>query len=123
MLEDDDMLPKEIVVSDHTGTFTDYTSNLMVFAEAYAHPIHRRLGAFPNHREVIDSYLNAFQQRFLHLQQDYHLRKRAFETLFKHRPRDERGSLAYRWERILERLNHTHAEALTEAIRKQFPSL
>ena len=55
----------------------------------------------------------------MHLQEDYRRRKRSFDTLFKHRPRDERGSFAYRWERILARLDHTDPLALTQALRKQ----
>ena len=120
LLEDEAGLPLEIIVSDHTGTFTDYTSELTVFADAYANPIRRRLAFFSHPREVIEAYLDAFQARFRHMQQDYHLRKRAFETLFKHRPRDEGGSLAYRWERILDRLNRTNPATVAAAIRHCF---
>ena len=118
MLEDEDGLPREIVVSDHTGTFTDYTLDLRVYADAYANPIRRRTTSFVNAGAVHEAYLSAFSARFKHLQDDYRRRKRSFDTLFKHRPRDERGSLAYRWERILDRLNRTDAVALTAAIRK-----
>ena len=117
ILENSLRLPTELIVSDHTGTFTDYLSPLDSFASSYAAPIIRRLPFFPSPQTVIDAYLAAFTERFLHIQQDYRLRKRAFDMLFKHRPRDERGSFAYRWERILDRLNRTTPFSLEKAIR------
>lgn len=119
ILENSHSLPAELIVSDHTGTFTEYLSPLETFANAYAAPLLRRLSFFPSPREVIDLYLASFSDRFKHIQQDYRLRKRAFDMLFKHRPRDERGSFAYRWERVLERLNRTNPVALEAAIRKE----
>ena len=121
MLEDEFGVPKEIVVSDHTGTFMDYHSDLLSYAGAYAEPIRRRLSFFPYPRDVVEGYLAAFLERFIHIKQDYTRRKRSFDTLFKHRPRDEHGSFAYRWEQVLDRLNRTDPQALTEAIRKQIP--
>jgi len=120
MVEDESHFPKEIILSDHTGTFTDYTSELHVFAGAYAAPIQRRLAFFTNPHDVLESYLSAFTARLLHMKQDYQRRKRSFDTLFKHRPRDEHGSFAYRWECILKRLNRTDPAELTEAIRKAY---
>lgn len=117
ILEDANGIPCELIVSDHTGTFTEYKSPLESFAKAYAAPLLKRLACFPSPRSVIDAYLAAFVERFSHIQQDYRLRKRAFDTLFKHRPRDEHGSLAYRWERVLDRLNHTQPVNVEKAIR------
>ena len=71
--------------------------------------------------DVIESYLMTFTERLIHLKLDYQRRKRSFDTLFKHRPRDEHGSFAYRWECILDRLNRIDPSRLAEAIRKQFP--
>lgn len=114
--------PSELVVSDHTGTFTEYKSPLESFAKSYAAPILKRLPYFASPQAVIDAYLATFVERFSHIQQDYRLRKRAFDTLFKHRPRDERGSLAFRWERVLDRLNHTNPSSLEKAIRGELTS-
>lgn len=121
LIEDEYGNPTEIVVSDHTGTFADYKSDLVMFAAAYAAPVMNRIKFFPYPHDVIESYLAAFTERLLHIKQDYQRRKRAFDTLFKHRPRDEAGSFAYRWECVLNRLNRTEAVALADAIRKQFP--
>ncbi len=120
LMEDEYGIPRDIIVADHTGTFTDYQSDLASFAEAYAEPIRRRLLFFPSPGEVVEAYLAAFTERFLHIKQDYTRRKRSFDTLFKQRARDEQGSFAYRWERVLDRLNRTDPIALTSAIRKHF---
>ena len=51
------------------------------------------------------------------IQPEYRKRKRAFDTLFKHRPRDEAGSFAYRWECVLDRLRRTEPLSLGNLIR------
>ncbi len=118
MLEDEAGMPIEIVVADHTGTFVDYTSPLEAHAAAYAAPVNRRTPFTPEHEAVADAYASAFHERFTHIQLEYRKRKRAFDTLFKHRRRDEHGSFAYRWERVLDRLNRTDGVALTTEIRR-----
>jgi hypothetical protein len=110
-------LPSDIVVSDHTGTFVDYTSPLEAQAPAYALPILRRASFLPKPAECAEAYIKAFGERFTFIQQEYRKRKRAFDTLFKHRRRDEHGSFAYRWERVLDRLNRTDGAAITAALR------
>ena len=65
------------------------------------------------------NYLEALREQFLHIQGDYRKRRRAFDTLFKHCKYDPAGSFAYRWERILSRLDATDAGTLLLAIRKQ----
>ncbi len=120
IMEGSNGLPAELIVSDHTGTFTDYFSPLETFAPAYAAPLIRRMPHFTAPQEVVEAYLSAFVTRVSHIQQDYRLRKRAFDTLFKHLPRDEAGSFAYRWERVLDRLNRTNPVNLEKAIRREF---
>lgn len=122
LVEDPEGNPREILVSDHTGTFTNYLSELEAFAGAYSEPIKRRAACFKDPEAVIDRYVSAFLERLQHLQGEYRMRKRSFDTLFKQRPRDERGSFAYRWERILARLDRTNAHELAQAIHKQFTS-
>lgn len=112
-------LPTDLIVSDHTGTFSEYQLPLEAFSKAYASPLLQRLSCFVSPQTVVDVYLTAFVQRFAHIQNDYRERKRAFDMLFKHRPRDEHGSFAYRWERVLERLNRTNPVDLEKAIRKE----
>jgi hypothetical protein len=116
--EDEAGLPLEIVVSDQMGTFGDFKLPLEHFAKGYAQPVNSRLPLVRCPVEFADAYLNAFRERFIHLQQEYFKRKRAFDTLFSHERLDEQGNFRFRWEQVLKRLQETDAQALTEAIRK-----
>jgi hypothetical protein len=118
VVEGNDGLPREILVADHTGAFVDYTSELERHAAAYATPINRRLPYLPYPRDVASTYIAALLERLVFIQQEYRKRKRSFDTLFKQRLRDERGSFAFRWEKVLERLDHTDPAALADCIRR-----
>ena len=118
LIEDETGMPADLVVADHTGTFADYRTDLENHAEAYAAPINRREEFMPYPRDAALTYLQAFQERFIHIQQEYRKRRRGFDSLFKHLRRDEQGSFAYRWERVLNRLNRTDPAALTDSIRR-----
>ncbi len=116
-------LPLEIVTSDPSGSFADYQRRLDEVAAGYAPPVNRRAGLVPDPREFAERYLQALHERFTHLQAEYRRRRRAFDHLFKHCPRDEAGSFAFRWESVLQRLDTTDATALIAAIRAQIPAL
>jgi hypothetical protein len=118
LVDGEDGIPKDILVSDHTGTFTEYLHPLEQQAPGYAAPINRRLPFIACPKEVASTYLESFMERFIFIQQEYRKRKRGFDTLFKHRSRDEQGSFAYRWERVLDRLNRADAATLTDRIRR-----
>lgn len=118
VLEGDSGLPEEILVADHSGAFTEYTLALENFAADYARPVNRRDTVVPRPEEFAQKYLKGFQDQFAHIQSDYRKRRRAFDTLFKHQKYDPAGSFAYRWECVLRRLDQTHVEAITEAIRR-----
>ena len=117
LIEDSKGMPVEIVVADHTGTFNDYLNKLEHFAVEYARPVNRRREYLPNPKEFAAAYLEAFVERFSRIQDDYRKRRKAFDTLFKYRPRDEAGSFAYRWERVLARMDRTDPSELARLIR------
>jgi hypothetical protein len=119
ILFDADGMPSALVVSDHTGTFTNYEDSFELNIEAYAAPVNRRLAKLSNPAEFTRCYLDAFASRFLHIQQVYRERKRAFDSLFKHRPWDPGGSMAYRWEHVLARLESAEAWQVAEWIRQR----
>jgi hypothetical protein len=110
-------MPARIVVSDHTGTFTDFTSSFERLAPPYARPVNARRGEVADARVFAELYLAAFTRRFLHIQAEYHRHRRAFRALFRYRPRDEKGSFAYRWDRVLDRLEAADPAAVEAAIR------
>ena len=110
-------MPESLIVSDHTGAFTQWEEPLARDAEAYAAPVNRRVAHMLNATEFAGIYLGAFQTRFEQVQQEYKNHKTAFDRLFGHRPVDAAGSFAYRWEKILARLSQTDAAELTRLIR------
>ena len=119
LIEDAQGMPVEIVVADHTGTFNEYLSPLRNFAAEYAQPIQRRITHVPDPQSFIQAYLDGFVERFLRIQDDYRRRRKAFNTLFKYRPRVEAGSFAYRWERVLARLDQSDPRELAQLIRER----
>ena len=118
VMENAEGLPIDLMVADHTGTFVDYRRDLRESAPAYARPIARRVGLVPHPDEFTHAYLNSFRERFSQIKKDYHKRRRAFDTLFKHKRRDEGGSFAYRWERVLQRLDVSSPKELAERIQE-----
>ncbi len=110
-------LPVEIVVADQTGTFADYGADLEHFAAEYAEAVNRRLAMLSNPEEFASLYVDAFIARLSKIQLEYRKRKRAFDCLFKHRPRDEAGSFAYRWECVLDRLRQADPSSLGKLIQ------
>ncbi len=116
--EGEDGLPAEILVSDHSGAFGEYERPLDAFAEHYARPVNTRAKLLSNGTGFARTYLTGLRERFVHIQLDYRKRRRAFDTLFKHCKYDTGGSFAYRWEKILHRLDQTGVDPLVEAVRK-----
>lgn len=115
--EDDDGLPSEILVGDHSGAFTEYLVPLEAFAADYARPVNTRAAIVSNPAQFAELYLSALREQFLHVQGDYRKRRRAFDNMFKGSKYDPAGSFAFRWECVLKRLDQTDAHALLGAIR------
>jgi hypothetical protein len=121
--EGDDGLPSEIMVGDHSGAFSEYRLPLETFAADYARPINRRDTLVPNAADFAETYLGAFRDQFLRIQNDYRKRRRGFDNLFKHCKYDTGGSFAYRWECVLRRLDQTDSESLLQAVRRHVHAL
>jgi hypothetical protein len=116
--EDPSGMPVQIVVSDHVGTFVDWLGSLESRAPYYARPILKRLQVVTDRQEFVNGYLSGFTERFVRIQEEYARHRRAFDTLFKHRPWDEGGSLAKRWASILERLRLANPGELANLMRR-----
>ena len=117
LIMDPEGMPQDIVVSDHTGTFNEYSCPLSEHVVTYALPVTRRSTFLPDVRAFAHAYLAAFEERLRHIQDDYRLRRRAFDSLFLHLPAQEPGSFAWRWKRVLARLDETQPAELSELIR------
>lgn len=112
-------VPTEIIVADHTGTFVDFTCDLSDRAPDYARCINDRIHLLSDPKAFTEAFLAGFVERFVHIQQDYRKRRRAFDTLFKHLPIDTGGSFAFRWECVLRRLDQSNALELAQRIRQR----
>jgi hypothetical protein len=123
LVEDKRQIPVDIVVADPTGAFRGFQQPLESFARSYAKPILKRADKVPDPRSFAEAYLTALRERFTHIQAEYRRRRRAFDTLFRHQPRDEAGNFAYRWERVLQRLDATDVARLEQAIRQELRGL
>jgi hypothetical protein len=97
-----------------TSSFADYTTPLEKFAEDYAQPVVKRAGIAPDIEKFAEAYASAFVKRFKEIQKEYRDHKRAFNSLFN-RIYDT-GSFAFRWQKVLERLDNTDADALGNLI-------
>ena len=91
--------------------------NWSILPRSMPTPVNRRLPLLADPEEFASLYIDAFVGRFSRIQLEYRKRKRAFDTLFKHRPRDEAGSFAYRWECVLDRLRRASPQDLGNLIR------
>ncbi len=118
VLESQEGMPVEIVVADQTGTFADYERECRCVAAEYAEPINRRAGWVSQPCRFADAYLDAFCRSFLSIQQEYRNRRRAFDGLVRHRKQEEAGSFAYRWEKVLRRLDRTGPLEIADLIRQ-----
>jgi hypothetical protein len=118
-----DGMPDHLIVSDHTGAFTQYEFPLSYSAKAYAAPVNRRARLMSNAAEFADLYLASFSKQLARIQLEYLRRQRAFDKLFKHRPLDKAGSFAYRWQCVLARLASADAATLTKDIRRHIAIL
>jgi hypothetical protein len=118
VMEDGAFLPIEIFVADHTGTFGDYRGKLSDLAPHYAGAVNRRAQYLSDLSGFAQVYLDAFVERFEQIQAQYLGQKRAYDSLFNHRPRDPGGNLRFRWECILKRMAAANAQELAECIMK-----
>lgn len=115
--EDADGLPVELIVPDHVGAFTNYLQPLESFVATYAQVVTTRIPMGIDVLRFTDRYLTAFLNKFNRIRDEYHKRPRAFDTLFRHRRRSIEGSFAFRWEKVLERLDQSDPQHLADIIR------
>lgn len=114
---DEQGVPLKIVIADHTGTFNDYENPLDKFIEDYARPVLSRAKKVSDAAAFADAYLNAFLEKMTSMQQEYREKRRAFDTFFQHSKQGEK-TFAWRWAKVLARLDKTNAAALTDKIRQ-----
>jgi hypothetical protein len=110
--------PQRIVVADHAGTFTDYTSPLSTFASGYAYPAVWRAEFVPKPDLFIETYLDSLSVRLLEMQEECRLKRRVFDALFQHSKQGPE-TFSDRWSKALDRLGNTDVAALVARIREE----
>ncbi len=121
--EDEQGLPVEILVCDHSGAFGEYEKPLKDYAPDYARPVNRRAKDVPDPQAFALAYLDAFRTQFSHIQTDYRKRRRAFDTLFKHCADEPGAGFCFRWECVLQRLDSADLDRIVEIIRSNIEVL
>jgi hypothetical protein len=118
LIEDQNEQPLDIIVADITGSFGNYTTDLLTLAKAHAAPVNSRRNFVEDLPKFAETYVNAVGTRFREIQDEYLARQHAFDKLFRNQLIDEGGSFAYRWQETLRRLRETDPDELQEAIRR-----
>ena len=115
-----DGLPLRLVVTEHTGSFVNYYHTFEESVAPYANVIRRRLAYVADPKAFAAAYVSSFEKTLASVQNKYRSRRKAYDFLFVNRPFDVAGSGAYRWAKVLERLDKCEpaavAKKLAEAI-------
>lgn len=110
--------PQQLIVADGSGSFADYLRDLEAVLADYGEVVMRRRELVPSIAIFAELYVHHFEARLLRLQEQYLQHKRAFRSLFRHRKYDEEGCFAYRWEKVLDRLERSEPLRLGNQLRR-----
>ena len=114
----EDGLPTRIVVTDHAGSFVKYKESFDELVGPYANVVRRRRAFVADFAAFAKAYVTGFERKLAATQSAYRARRSSFDNLFVHRPYDTAGSGAYRWSRVLARLDACDPAAVAEFLRK-----
>ncbi len=118
LVVDEQGLPTDIIVADFTGAFANYLSDLPSLAARHVQPLLERRKHIEDFEAFSEAYIRALVGRYEQIRDEYRRRRNAFDSLFRNKPVDTGGSFAYRWKRVLERLDKTKPEQIEQAIRE-----
>ncbi|MGN0890083.1 MAG: hypothetical protein ACI4W7_00360, partial [Candidatus Spyradenecus sp.] len=105
-------------LSEPTGSFTNYARPYVETIADYAAALNRRKDLFTtDFAQLADIFVNSFEDELARIQRVYRERRAGFDTLFRDRPMDVNGSIAYRWKCVLARLDAVNAHALACHLR------
>ena len=114
----EDGLPTRIVVTDHAGSFVKYKESFDELVGPYANVVRRRRAFVGDFAAFAKGYVTGFERQLAATQAAYRARRSSFDNLFVHRPYDVAGSGAYRWARVLARLDACDPAAVADQLRK-----
>ncbi len=105
-------LPEQLILSEPTGAFANYNRPYGETLRDYAEAMNRRKPFIPNFEVAALTFVHAFEDELARIQRLYRERRKGFDMLFRDRPLDINGSIAYRWQCVLQRLDAVNAHAL-----------
>lgn len=105
-------LPSQLILSEPTGAFVNYNRPYADTLRDYAEAMNRRKALIPNFEAAALTFVNAFEDELARIQRLYRERRKGFDMLFRDRPMDVNGSIAYRWRCVLKRLDTVNVHAL-----------
>lgn len=110
-------LPNQLILSEPTGAFTNYNKPYATTIADYAAALNRRKDLISDFEAAANIFVTSFEDELRRIQQTYRDRRAGFDTLFRDRPMDVNGSIAYRWKCVLERLDAVNPQALAYQLR------
>lgn len=105
-------LPEELTLAEPTGSFVNYQRPYAETIGDYAAAMNRRKELFPDFETAARIFAESFEDELARIQRLYRDRRAGFDGLFRDRPMDANGSMAYRWQCVLRRLDAVNAHAL-----------
>ncbi len=111
------LLPDHLILSEPTGSFVNYNRPYSETIKDYAAAINRRKPLIRDFKAAARTFVNAFEDELNRIQRVYRERRSGFDMLFRDRPMDVNGSIAYRWKCVLERLDAVDPHALARELR------
>lgn len=105
-------LPESLILSEPTGAFFNYDRPYADTLRDYAEAMNRRKPLIHDFEAAAQVFVNAFEDEFGRIQRLYRERRQGFDMLFRDRPMDVNGSIAYRWSCVLKRLDAVNVHAL-----------
>jgi len=112
-----DSMPVEVKIADHEGSFYEYEKPLEAIAPDYAEFAKSRREMVGEYAPFAESYVEGFRRKLAETQAAYRRDKRAFDELFSDRPYDTNGSGAYRWARVLKRLDECDPDRVASVLK------
>lgn len=110
-------LPERLILSEPTGAFVNYDRPYSETIADYAIALNKRKPFIANFEGAANMFVNSFEDELTRLQRIYRDRRKGFDMLFRDRPMDVNGSIAYRWKCVLARLDAVNPRALSRQLR------
>ncbi len=110
-------LPDRLILSEPTGSFVNYNRPYSETIADYAAAMNRRKHLIANFESAARTFVNSFEDELRRIQRVYRERRVGFDMLFRDRPMDVNGSIAYRWKCVLARLDAVDPRALAKELR------